>query len=148
VKRCLITLGWLIVGLGSALVAPAALAANVLPRPEPPFAGKVGFSAKDAVAAWPQPPTAPAGAPNIVVILLDDVGFADTHLFGGVVQTPALAQLAAQGLRYNNFHTTALCSPSRGALLTGWNTGTPVSHEYKPPFGFTGKIEKVVIDLK
>jgi len=82
------------------------------------------------------------------MIVLDDVGYGHLSSYGGPVETPNLDKLADQGLRYNNFHTTALCSPSRGALLTGWNTGTPVSHEYKPPFGFTGKIEKVVIDLK
>ncbi|MFN8624742.1 MAG: arylsulfatase [Candidatus Binatia bacterium] len=115
-------LWYLLIGVcGVTRLDAAALAADVLPRPEKPFQGKIAFSAQDAVAAWPQPPTAPAGAPNIVVILLDDVGFADTQLFGGVVQTPALAQLAAQGLRYNNFHTTALCSPTRAALLSGRN---------------------------
>ena len=64
---------------------------------------------------------APAGAPNIVVVLLDDVGFGTASTFGGPAQTPALDALAKQGLRYNRFHTTAVCSPTRASLLTGHN---------------------------
>jgi len=66
-------------------------------------------------------PSAPPGAPNIVVILLDDVGYGATSTFGGVIPTPALDRLAQQGLRYTRFHTTAICSPTRAALLTGRN---------------------------
>jgi arylsulfatase len=65
--------------------------------------------------------TAPAGAPNVVIVLIDDIGFGVTSTFGGLVQTPTLQALADQGLRYNRFHTTALCSPTRMALLTGRN---------------------------
>ncbi|SOY75135.1 putative arylsulfatase precursor [Cupriavidus phytorum] len=64
---------------------------------------------------------APAGAPNVVIVLLDDVGFGAASTFGGPVQTPVLESLAREGLRYNNFHTTAICSPTRSALLTGRN---------------------------
>ncbi|WP_394728911.1 arylsulfatase [Altererythrobacter sp. GH1-8] len=71
--------------------------------------------------AWPKIKSAPEGAPNIVVILLDDIGFADTSTFGGIAETPALDRLAARGLRYNNFNVTAMCSPTRAALLTGRN---------------------------
>ena len=70
---------------------------------------------------WPQAPVAPAGSPNIVIVLLDDVGFGAASTFGGPAQTPALDRLAAQGLRYNRFHVTALCSPTRAALLSGRN---------------------------
>lgn len=62
---------------------------------------------------------APVDAPNVVVVLLDDVGFGSTSTFGGPVQTPVLEALAVQGLRYNRFHTTAICSPTRASLLTG-----------------------------
>ena len=62
---------------------------------------------------------APAGAPNVLLVLTDDVGFAATSAFGGLIPTPALDQLAASGLRYNAFHTTAMCSPTRAALLPG-----------------------------
>lgn len=72
--------------------------------------------------AWPPVATAPKGVPNVVVILLDDIGFADTSAFGGIAQTPELEKLSTQGLRYNNFNTTALCSPTRAALLTGRNS--------------------------
>ena len=65
--------------------------------------------------------TAPEGAPNVLLVLLDDVGFGQTSTFGGPVQTPTLQRLADEGLRYNRFHTTALCSPTRAALLTGRN---------------------------
>jgi arylsulfatase len=71
---------------------------------------------------WPLPsPFPPPGAPNIVVVLLDDVGFGTCSTFGGPVPTPALDRVASQGLRFNQFHTTALCSPTRAALLTGRN---------------------------
>lgn len=88
---------------------------------ESAFKGKISLSAKESTPDWPQPVKAPKGAPNIIVILLDDIGFADTSTFGGIAQTPELDKLAAQGLRYNNFHTTAMCSPTRAALLTGRN---------------------------
>jgi arylsulfatase A-like enzyme len=96
-------------------------------RPHPtaasgaPFAGKIGKTYKESEAAWPVPAKAPAGAPNIVIILLDDVGFGQVGTFGGPVPTPALDKLAAGGLRYNRFHTTAICGPSRAALITGRN---------------------------
>jgi arylsulfatase len=96
-------------------------AAETLPRPDPPFAGKIGFNTKESVPDWPARPTAPAGAPSVLLILLDDVGFAATSTFGGPAQTPELEKLAAEGLRYNRFHTTALCSPTRASLLSGRN---------------------------
>ena len=101
--------------------AQLVLAADVLPYPEPPFKGKMGLSTKDSTPDWPKPVTAPKGAPNIVLIMLDDVGFGDTSTFGGVAQTPVLDKLAAEGLRYNRFHTTGICSPTRASLLTGRN---------------------------
>ena len=73
------------------------------------------------VPAWPLPAKPPAGAPNVVIILLDDVGYATTDLFGGPVKTPVLDQFAAHGLVYNRFHVSALCSPTRASLLTGRN---------------------------
>lgn len=90
-----------------------------LPLPEPAFAGVIGTSAKQSKQDWPEAVKPPAGAPNVVLILLDDAGFAASGAFGGPVQTPTLDRLAGQGLRYNRFHSTALCSPTRAALLTG-----------------------------
>src|SRR5689334_11631918 len=98
----------------------AALEASAAP-PDQEFKGRIGTTLADSKPAWPAPAQAPKGAPNVVVILLDDVGFAATEVFGGPVKTPDLARLAANGLRYNNFHTTAFCSPSRAALLSGRN---------------------------
>lgn len=74
-----------------------------------------------APAGFPPVPTAPVGAPNILMIMTDDVGFAASSTFGGAIPTPTFDRIAANGLRYNNFHTTALCSPTRAALLTGRN---------------------------
>lgn len=92
-----------------------------LPIPLSPFEGEIEKTYKDSKAAWQHPPSAPNGAPNIVVILLDDVGFGNTSTFGGLIPTPNFDQLASEGLRYNRFHTTAICGPSRAALLTGRN---------------------------
>jgi arylsulfatase len=97
------------------------LAADVLPQSGSDFKGGIRFSVKDSVPEWPPPTKAPPGAPNIVLILLDDVGFGAVSVFGGPVRTPELEQLAATGLRYNRFHVTALCSPTRAALLSGRN---------------------------
>ena len=92
-----------------------------LPLPELPFRGKIGKTYLESEMDWPRVPAPPTGAPNVVVILLDDVGFGQVSTFGGPVPTPALDKLAARGLRYNRFHTTAICGPSRAALLTGRN---------------------------
>lgn len=92
-----------------------------LPIDDPEFTGTIGKTYLESTEAWPEPPKPPAGAPNVVIILLDDVGFGQVGTFGGPVPTPALDQLAAKGLKYNRFHTTAICGPSRAALLTGRN---------------------------
>jgi arylsulfatase A-like enzyme len=108
----------------SALIAasPIAYAGESVRRSaEEPFAGEIGFSMAESVPSWPEMPEAPDGAPNIILILLDDVGFGAAGTFGGPVATPGMDELAQQGLTYNRFHTTALCSPTRAALLTGRN---------------------------
>ena len=92
-----------------------------LPIQLPKFEGKMGKTYKDSESAWQDPVAAPAGAPNVIVILLDDVGFGQPSTFGGLIPTPNLDKLASEGLRYNRFHTTAICGPSRAALLTGRN---------------------------
>lgn len=94
---------------------------RVLPVPTPPFSGAIMPSAKDSTAGWPPAVAAPEGAPNVLLILTDDVGFGAPSTFGGVIPTPALDRIAQSGLRYTHFHTTALCSPTRAALLTGRN---------------------------
>jgi arylsulfatase len=94
---------------------------EVLPHPEPAFHGVIGRTLKDSKSDFPKEVQAPAGAPNILLILTDDVGFGASSTFGGPIPTPTFDRLAASGLRYNEFHTTALCSPTRAALITGRN---------------------------
>ncbi len=97
-----------------------------LPIPDQPHEGELPFDAKDPAAKFPpiQPLRPPAGAPNVLVVLLDDVGFAASSAFGGPCATPNAERLAGSGLKYNRFHTTALCSPTRAALLSGRNHHT------------------------
>jgi arylsulfatase A-like enzyme len=102
---------------------PSMAQRGVLPIPDQPYAGPVSYDARDPDAAFPppEPLRAPAGAPNVLIILLDDVGFGAASAFGGPVSTPNAERLAGTGLRYSRFHTTALCAPTRQALLTGRN---------------------------
>lgn len=93
----------------------------VLPQPERPFRGFIGRQASESTPDFPQAVQAPAGAPNILLILTDDVGFGATSPFGGPIPTKTFERLAQSGLRYTRFHTTALCSPTRAALLSGRN---------------------------
>jgi hypothetical protein len=97
------------------------LVSDILPLATPRFRGRVGNTYVDSEADLIALPTAPAGAPNVLLVLLDDVGFGQTSTFGGFANTPTLQRLSDEGLRYNRFHTTALCSPSRAALLSGRN---------------------------
>ena len=86
-----------------------------------PFTGRIGRTSTTSEPAWPQPARAREGAPNVLVFLLDDVGFAQLGCFGSDIRTPTFDRLAANGLRYRDFHTTAICSPTRACLLTGRN---------------------------
>ena len=92
-----------------------------LPPPAPEFGGVIKDTASESTPWWPPRVVPPKGAPNILLIMTDDVGFAAPSTFGGVIPTPALDRIAAQGLRYTDFHSTALCSPTRAALITGRN---------------------------
>ena len=96
---------------------------QVLPIPDAVHVGVTTYDAKDPATAFPpiEPLRPPEGAPNVLVILIDDAGFGSSSAFGGPCQTPNFERLAENGLRYNRFHTTALCSPTRQALLTGRN---------------------------
>ncbi len=85
------------------------------------FNGTIGRDERDSTPHWPQPPRPPENAPNVIVILFDDVGYSDFGCYGSEVSTPNINALSANGLRYANFHTTALCSPTRASLLTGRN---------------------------
>jgi len=96
---------------------------EVLPIPDKQHVGLTTFDAKDPDTRYPpiEPLRPPKGAPNIIIVLIDDVGFGASSAFGGPVHMPTAERLAANGLKYNRFHTTALCSPTRQAMLTGRN---------------------------
>jgi arylsulfatase A-like enzyme len=117
-----------------------------LPVADPSFKGNVAPTLAESKADFPKPIKAPEGAPNVLIILLDDVGFGQVSTFGGPVPTPTLDRLAKNGLRYNCFHSTALCSPSRAALLSGRNhhsVGTGVIIEMGTGYpGYTGILPK------
>ncbi len=105
----------------SATATPGALDRTVLPIHEPPVAQYKELDARNATAPARFEVKAPDRAPNVVVVLIDDIGFGASSSFGGPISMPTLEKLARGGLRYNRFHTTALCSPTRVALLTGRN---------------------------
>jgi len=101
--------------------ATAALDRTVLPPSDPPFRGKIETAYKDSKADFPEPLKAPEGAPNVLLIMGDDLGYGHMSAFGGPANTPTFDRLAKQGLSFTNFHTTAVCAASRAALLTGRN---------------------------
>ena len=94
---------------------------NQLPAPAPKFGGVIKESAKDSKPWWPPRVVPPKGAPNVLLIMTDDQGYGVSGTFGGVIPTPALDRIAKAGLRYTEFNSTALCSPTRAALITGRN---------------------------
>ncbi len=96
---------------------------SILPIPDKQHVGVTTYDAKDPDTKFPpiEPLRPPKGAPNVLIVLLDDVGFAASSAFGGPIHTPTAERLAKNGLKFNRFHTTALCSPTRQALLTGRN---------------------------
>jgi arylsulfatase len=104
-------------------MSPDRHARTVLPIPDRPAPGLTTYDAKDPDTAYPpiEPLLPPEGAPNVLIILVDDVGFGATSAFGGPCNTPNAEKLAAGGLKFNRFHTTALCAPTRQAMLTGRN---------------------------
>ncbi|NKY86813.1 arylsulfatase [Nocardia veterana] len=98
------------------------------------FTGEIGRTTSDSTPAWDYPPSAPAGSPNIIVVLVDDMGYSDIGPFGSEIDTPTLDRLAERGVRLTNYHTTPLCSPSRAALLTGLNS-------HRAGFGFVANAD-------
>jgi arylsulfatase A-like enzyme len=146
-----------LVTLMSALVLPRASAATpddgaVLPFPPTPMAGVDKPRLQDSTMKWPEAPQRlPKDAPNILIVLLDDVGFGIAETFGGEVHTPTLSKLAGEGIRYNAFHTTSICSPTRAALLTGRNhtrvgSGT-IAERAVDWDGYTGVIPKTAATI-
>ena len=92
-----------------------------VPPPPAPFGGEIGLDASQSKPCWPAKVVPPKGAPNVLLIMTDDAGYGVSGTFGGVIPTPALDRIAKMGLRYTQFHSTALCSPTRAALITGRN---------------------------
>jgi arylsulfatase len=121
---------------------------TVLPIPDKAFAGVAGRTLDGSVGDWTivAGPKAPEGAPNVLVVLIDDAGFGQPDTFGGPIPTPNLTRVGAQGLTYNRFHVTALCSPTRAAMLTGRNqhrVGMGSIAEFPGPFpGYTGSVPR------
>ena len=121
---------------------------TVLPIPDPNFGGTIGRTLDASVADWTinMTPKPPEGAPNVLLVLIDDAGFGNPSTFGGPAESPAMTRVAEQGLRYNSFHVTALCSPSRAALLTGRNhhtVGFGSIGEFPGPFpGYSANVPK------
>ena len=104
-----------------------------LPPPAPNFGGVIKEKASESTPWWPPRVVPPKAAPNVLLIMTDDVGFGAPGTFGGVIPTPVMDRIAASGLRYTNFHSTALCSPSRAAIITGRN-------HHSEGFGVVGEI--------
>jgi arylsulfatase len=101
--------------------ATTTIPGNQLPPPDPKFGGVIKDKASESTPWWPPRVVPPKGAPNVLLIMTDDQGFGAPSTFGGVIPTPSMDRIAKAGLRYTNFHSTSLCSPTRAALITGRN---------------------------
>ncbi len=113
--------GQQITGVPGAPSATTTVDGRYLPNPPAPFGGVINLGAKDSKPWWPPTVVPPKGAPNVLLIMTDDAGYGVAGTFGGVIPTPALDRIASMGLRYTQFHSTALCSPTRAAIITGRN---------------------------
>ncbi len=110
-----------ITGVPGSPSATTTISGEQLPAPPQKFGGKIGPNVAQSKPYWPARIVPPKGAPNVLLIMTDDVGYGAPSTFGGVIPTPALDRIAKNGLRYTNFHSCALCSPSRAGLITGRN---------------------------
>jgi arylsulfatase A-like enzyme len=110
-----------VTGVPGSPSATTTIDGKYLPPPPPKFGGVINMSATDSKPYWPAQVVPPKGAPNVLLIMTDDQGYGVTGTFGGVIPTPAMDRIAKMGLRYTQFHSTALCSPTRAALITGRN---------------------------
>ena len=110
-----------VTGVPGSPEATTTITGKQLPPPDPAFGGVIKEKASESKAWWPPRVVPPKGAPNVLLIMTDDQGFGAPSTFGGVIPTPAMDRIAAQGLRYTNFHSTSLCSPTRAAIITGRN---------------------------
>ena len=130
---CTSALAQQITGVPGTPGATTTIDGNQLPPPDPKFGGVIKEKASESTAWWAPRVVPPKGAPNVLLIMTDDQGFGAPSTFGGVIPTPAMDRIAAQGLRYTNFHSTSLCSPTRAALITGRN-------HHSVGFGVVGEI--------
>lgn len=135
-----------VTGVPGAAGSTTTLDGKQLPPPDPKFGGEIKQKASESKEWWAPRVVPPKKAPNVVLIMTDDVGFGAPGTFGGVVPTPAMDRIAKSGVRYTNFHSTSLCSPSRAALITGRNhhvAGTGVVGEIATGFpGYNSVIRK------
>ncbi|MDP3626434.1 MAG: arylsulfatase [Hydrogenophaga sp.] len=120
-------------------------------NPTHEFKGTIGKTYKDSVPWWPDKVAPPAGAPNIVFVVLDDVGYSDIGCYGSEIATPRMDELAAKGARYSNFHVTSMCSPTRACLLTGRNShtvGVGIIAEWSSGFpGYSGQVSNAAATI-
>ena len=118
---CVSALAQQVTGVPGSPEATTTIDGKQLPPPAPPFGGVIKDRASESTPWWPPRVVPPKGAPNVLLIMTDDQGFGAPSTFGGVIPTPTMDRIAAAGLRYTNFHSTSLCSPSRAAIITGRN---------------------------
>jgi arylsulfatase A-like enzyme len=118
---CVSALAQQVKGVPGSPEATTTIDGKQLPPPAPNFGGVIKEKASESTPWWPPRVVPPKGAPNVLLIMTDDVGFGAPGTFGGVIPTPTMDRIAAAGLRYTNFHSTSLCSPSRSAIITGRN---------------------------
>jgi arylsulfatase A-like enzyme len=118
---CVSALAQQVKGVPGSPEATTTIDGKQLPPPAPNFGGVIKEKASESTPWWPPRVVPPKGAPNVLLIMTDDVGFGAPGTFGGVIPTPTMDRIAAAGLRYTNFHSTSLCSPSRAAIITGRN---------------------------
>jgi hypothetical protein len=116
---CVSALAQQVTGVPGSPGATTTIDGKQLPPPDPKFGGVIREKASESTPWWPPRIVPPKGAPNVLLIMTDDSGFGAPSTFGGVVPTPVLDRIAAAGLRYTNFHSTSLCSPTRAAIITG-----------------------------
>src|SRR6185436_10667160 len=109
------------IGVPGSPSATTTIDGKYLPPPPPKFGGDINLQASQSKPYWPARVVPPKGAPNVLLIMTDDQGYGVSGTFGGVIPTPAMDRIANMGLRYTQFHSTAMCSPSRAALITGRN---------------------------
>ena len=130
-----------ITGVPGSPSATTTISGKQIPPPDPKFGGVIKEKASESKAWWPPRVVPPKGAPNVLLIMTDDCGFGSPSTFGGVIPTPALDRIAKNGLRYTNFHSTSLCSPTRAAIITGRN-------HHSVGFGVVGEIADGVPGLR